>query len=236
MKRGATYNKAYTIANNTDTRLRFRFSVGDYWYDQHNARVDGRPGTLPRSASLWVQFSPAEVLIEPHSSATVTTIITVPQTAAGGYYTAPIFEAEAADSSNKTTPDGTITASVALRFCGLLMLTTDDATEYNVEIMDSSVTPPTASARLEMHLDVRNRSTAHANVSGVFAILNAVGGLAGRGRIEEKRYLPGQRDTLKATWAGELAPGHYTVIVTLSYDRAGMERATLLREMSFDVK
>jgi hypothetical protein len=237
VKRGATYNKAYSIANNTGTRLRFRFSVGDYWYDENNGRVDGRPGTLPRSASLWVQFSPAEVVIEPRSSTTVNAIITVPLTAAGGYYTTPIFEAEAANTSAATTlPKGALNASIALRFCGLLMLTTEDATEYNVEIMNGNVTPPSASAPLEMQIDVRNRSTAHARLRGIFAILNSVGGLAGSGKIEEKRYLPSQRDVLHAAWAGELAAGHYTALVTLTYDRAGMESATLVYEMPFDVK
>jgi hypothetical protein len=237
VKRGATYNKVYTIANDTDTRLRFRFSVGDYWYDEHNARVDGRAGTLPRSASLWVQFSPSEVIIEPKSSGTVTAIITVPQTAAGGYYTTPIFEAEAADSPiAQTHSNGAITASIALRFCGLLMLTTEDATEYNVEIMGGSVTPPSESAPLEVQLDVNNRSTTHARVRGVFAVLNSDGSLAGRGRVDEKRYLPGQRNVLKAPWAGELARGHYTALVTLTYDQGGLGAATLVFETPFDVK
>jgi hypothetical protein len=237
VKRGATYNKAYSVANNTGARLRFRFSVGDYWYDENNGRVEGRPGTLPRSASLWVQFSPAEVVIEPRSSITVNVIITVPLTAEGGYYTTPIFEAEADDTSAVAAlPKGALNASIALRFCGLLMLTTEDATEYNVEIMNGHVTPPSASAPLEMQLDVRNRSTAHARVRGVFAILNSVAGLAGSSKIEEKRYLPGQRDVLKTAWAGDLPAGHYTALVTLTYDRAGMEPATLVYELPFDVK
>lgn len=237
VKRGATYQKVYTIANNTGTRLRFRFSVGDYWYDKNNSRVDGRAGTLPNSASLWVQFSPTEVIIEPKSSGTVTAVITVPQTAAGGYYTTPIFEAEAADFPVvQTAGNGTIAASIAIRFCGLLMLTTEDATEYNVEIMSGSITPPSVSVPLEVQLDVHNRSTTHVRVRGVFAVLNSAGRLAGRGKIEEKRYLPGQRDLLKASWAGELASGHYTALVTLTYDRGGLGPATLVLETPFDVK
>jgi hypothetical protein len=243
VKRGATYNKVYTIANNTGTRLRLHLSVGDYWYGEHNERVEGRPGTLPRSASLWVQFTPNEVIIEPHGSASVNAIITVPQEAAGGYYTVPIIEAEAADKLAGAVPQNgqvtttlSLTATVTLRFNGLMMLTTEDAAEYNVEIMGGSITPPTASASLEMQLDVRNRSTAHAHVRGVFAILNAAGRLAGRGKLEDKRYLPGQRDTLRVHWGGELAPGHYTAIVTLTYDRAGAEPATLVYDMPFDVK
>lgn len=237
VKRGATYNKAYTITNDTSTRLRLRCSVGDYWYGEHNERIDGEPGTLPRSASPWLQFSPTELIIEPNSSATVNAVIAVPLTAEGGYYTTPIFEAEAADPTGGRLAKGsTVTAAVMIRFRGLLLLTTEDTTEYNVEIMSGQITPPTASSELEMQLDVCNRSTAHARIRGLFAILDTAGKLAGRGKIEEKRYMPGQRDVLKANWAGELPAGHYIAVVTLTYDRAGMDPATLVSEIPFDVK
>ena len=95
--------------------------------------------------------------------------------------------------------------------------------------MAGQISPPTASSPLKMSLDVRNRSTAHARVRGVFAVLDASGKLAGRGEIEEKRYMPGQRDAFKTDWAGELAPGRY------SYARAGMTQATLVYELPFEV-
>jgi hypothetical protein len=71
---------------------------------------------------------------------------------------------------------------------------------------------------------------------GIFAILNASENLAGRGRFEEKSFLPGQRGTLRAQWAGELAPGQYRAVVTLTYDRVGLEPSTLLYELPFEVK
>jgi hypothetical protein len=236
VKRGATYTAAFSLSNNTSTRLRFRAATGDYWYDEHNARVTGSPGTLPRSASLWVQFSPAEFVVEANSSATVKAIITVPAAANGSYYTSPIFEGEPTDAAAAPRNSGTIIASVAIRFRGLLLLTTEDAADYNVEVMNGSATPPTAAAPLEMQLGVRNRGTAHARTRGIFAILNASGSLAGRGRFEEKSFLPGQSDTLKAQWTGELAPGQYRAVVTLTYDRVGLEPATLLYELPFEVK
>lgn len=237
VKRGATYDNIFTITNNTSTRLRFRFSVSDYWYDEQNARIEGRPGTLPRSASPWVQFSPAEVIIEPKSSGVVKAIISVPQTASGGYYTSPIFEAEAADKPAKLEQKaGIMSAAIAVRVSGLMMLTTDDNAEYFVEVLGGQIIPPTQSSELQIHLDVRNRSTAHAHLRGILAIFDESGKLAGRGKIEQKRYMPGQRDMLNAPWAGELAPGHYTAVVTLSYDRVGMEPATLVYEIPFDVR
>lgn len=102
--------------------------------------------------------------------------------------------------------------------------------------MGGRVVPPTASSELEMQLDLRNRGTAHASVRGAFAILNSSGALVGRGRTEEKRYLPGQQNPLRGAWAGELSPGTYTSVVTLSYNRVGLEPTTLVYELPFTVK
>jgi hypothetical protein len=235
VKRGATYAQNFTIANQTTTRLRFRCSVADYWYDAQNERLIGRPGTLPRSASTWVQFTPAEVVIEPNSSAVIKAVISVPQEATGGYYTMPLFEGEPTDI-DEAGQQKTAAASFAVRLGGLLMLATEDSSEYNVEVMSGKITPPTATSELEMELDINNRGTAHARLHGMFAILDATGKLAGRGRIEEKRYLPGQHESLKAPWTGELAPGKYVALVTFTYDRAGSEPAALVYELPFEIK
>jgi hypothetical protein len=235
VKRGSTYTQTYTLFNNTPERLSFNCSVIDYWYDENNKRLTARPGTLPRSASPWVQFSPAEVIVEPRGSATVKATITVPLGAEGGYYTMPVFEAMPVKSGFAPASAGGSTASIGIRFRGLVMLATEDANEYNVEIMGGKVSPPTSSSPLEMELYVRNRGTVHARVRGAFAILDAKGGLAGKGKVEGDKFLPGQRNRIKAPWAGELPPGRYTAIVTLSYDRVGSEPETLVYELTFDV-
>jgi hypothetical protein len=233
VKRGSTYTQTYTLFNNTNERMRFRCSLIDYWYDENNKRLTGRPGTLPRSASLWVQFSPSELIVEAHSTASVKATISVPLIAAGGYYTMPVFEA--LPNKNEAATENTSTASIGIRFRGLVMLATEDANEYVVEVLGGRVVPPTASTPLEIAIDVRNRGTVHARVHGVFAILDAKGMLAGRGKVEDDKFLPGQREMMKVPWAGELQPGHYTALLTLSYDRVGMEPATLVYELPFEV-
>ena len=239
VNRGASYTQTFTLVNNTGARLRLKCSVADMWYDENNNRVTGRPGTLQRSASLWIQFSPDESIVEAHSSATVNAMVTVPQSAAGSYYSVPIFEAMPADS---VLPDATLTkgnraaATIGVRFNGLMMFTTVDDAEYKVEIMGGQITPPNASTELAMELDVRNGGTAHVFVHGAFAILSSTGVLVGRGAIQEKRYLPGQRSMLQTGWAGELPPGRYTSVITLTYDRVGAEPASLVYELPLVVR
>jgi hypothetical protein len=238
VKPGVAYTQNFTITNNTNTRLRFRCALEDMWYDEKNKRLTGRAGTLPRSASLWTQFSPSEIIVEPNSSAVVKAVITVPPSATGSFNAVPVFEGlpvekPAAVSVVKTN---SATANIGIKFRGLILLTTTEGAEYNVEIMGGRIEPPTAAAELEINLDLRNRGTAHARVRGAFAVLDAAGKLVGRGSINEKRYLPTQRDFLKGGWSGELAPGNYICVITLSYDRVGSEPMSLVYEIPFNVK
>jgi len=237
--RGMTFSQKFTLVNDTGTRLRLKCSLADMWYDENNKRVAGLAGTSLRSASLWIQFSQDELIVEANSSGSVTALITVPRTAAGSYYSVPVFEAMPADPVVKNaTPatESTASARIGLRFNGLIMLTTLEAAEYNIEIMGGKITPPTASSELALQLDIRNRGNAHARVRGSFALLTSSGVLAGRGTIKEARYLPDQRQMLETGWAGELGPGTYTTVISLSYDRVGMEPVTILYELPLIVQ
>lgn len=235
VKRGSSYTQNFTVTNSTAVRMRFHCSAEDIWYDEQNNRLTGRSGTLPRSATLWTQFSPSEVIVEPNSSSIVKAVITIPQGVTGSFYTVPIFEGFPADKP-VISQISTATATIGIRFRGVMMLTTEEGSEYNVEIMGGRITPPTASSELEMNLDLRNRGTAHAKVRGAYAILNAAGKLAGRGEIKEKIYLPTQRKNLDSRWSGELPPGNYTCIVTLSYNRVKSDASSITYEIPFTVK
>lgn len=235
VRSGSSYTQDFTVTNNTGARLRFRLSAEDIWYDEQNNRLSGRSGTLPRSATLWTQFSPSEIIVEPRASVVIKTIVTIPQSASGSFYTVPVFEGLPADKP-AAAQTGTATATIGVRFRGLMMLTTDEGSEYNVEVLNGRITPPTASSELEINLVLRNRGTAHAKVRGAYAILNADGKLAGRGTIAEKTYLPTQRKDIESRWSGELLPGNYTCIATLSYNRVGLEASSLVYEIPFTVK
>lgn len=233
VKRGATFTQKFAIANGTVTRLRFTTSVEDYWNDASNTRVTGRAGTLPHSAAAWVQFSSSGVIVEPGASSTITVVITVPATASGGNYAMCFFRG---DPVNEATHAGSSSANIAIRLGAPLLLSVEGASVYDVAVLASRVSPPTGNSELEADLDVINRGDAHARLDGMFAILDASGRLAGRGRVEEKRYFPGQHDTSRIRWAGELAPGAYTIVVSLRYDRAGTQPGSLQVEVPFEVR
>ena len=238
IKAGSSYTQDFSLTNNTNERLRVRTSAADMWFDEKNVRTTTPAGTQPHSASVWIQFSPSEIIAEPHTSVIVKAIITVPRDATGSFYTVPVFEAMPVERPVMVTVANAFNAAatIGLRFRALIMLTTEIGAEYNVEIMGAKIVPPTPSSELELSLDLRNRGNAHAKVRGNYAIVDSAGKLVGRGSIEEKRFLPTQRNFINSKWSGDLKPGDYTAIVTLSYDRVGLEPTSLLQEIPFRVK
>lgn len=234
LKPGSVYTQDFTISNKTSTRVRMRAYVRDFWYDENNQRLEGLPGTHPHSAAPWIQFAPDEMIVEPESAVKFKAVITIPNSAAGGYYAVPYFEGVAADEPAFVGKRQV--QAVGVRLGGLLLFATDPGSQYNVRIARGALEPPTATTPLAIALDVANMSNAHVILRGTLVLLDSAGRIAGRGQIEEQRYLPGQRFLLRALWRGELAPGKYTAIVSLTYQRAGMEPATLACRMPFDVK
>jgi hypothetical protein len=233
VKPGSVYTQEFAVSNRTSARLRFRASLGDLGYDAENRRVEARPGTTPRSASPWVRFVPDELTVEPGGSAKFKAVITVPDSARGGYYTVPYFQGEPVEE--QSTP-GRLSQGVAVRLGGLLLLATSSGSEYRVLVKGGAVVPPSSSSPLSLALDLKNEGNAHAVLKGTFAFLDGSSRVAGRGQISEQRLLPGQRAQAESEWAGELPPGDYTAVVTLTYARAGSQPATLVYEIPFAVK
>lgn len=233
-KRGTTITQTFTLDNSTAARVRFRCSTGDFWYNAENQLTFGPAGTKERSAALWVQFLPTEIIAEPYSSVTVKALVTIPADARGGYYLTPIFTGEAAPQTDNT-PQRTPTASLAVELTGLMLIGVEDAADYRLAVLDGAITPPTANSELTLKAKIANQGTIHARVRGAFALLDVAGKVVGRGKIEPRTFLPGQSLELSGSWAGTLPAGSYTALATFTYNRVGQTPATVVQEWPFRV-
>jgi hypothetical protein len=77
-----------------------------------------------------------------------------------------------------------------------------------------AVQPPTASSNFVASHRVSNSGTEPVVATGMLAILDATGTLAGRQAIPGWRMLPGERTDVRVEYAGELRSGHYRALVT----------------------
>jgi len=93
------------------------------------------------------------------------------------------------------------------------------------------VTPPTATATASVAQTCTNNGHEPFVARGVVAILDSRGTLVGKSVIEPKRLLPHETMELRSDYAGDLAPGHYRVMLTLGY-----EGQTLVRSAEMEVR
>lgn len=93
------------------------------------------------------------------------------------------------------------------------------------------VTPPTATATASVAQTCTNSGAEPLVARGVMAILDSRGALVGKSVIEPKRLLPHETMELRSDYPGDLAPGHYRVMLTVGY-----EGQSLVRSAEMDVR
>ena len=93
------------------------------------------------------------------------------------------------------------------------------------------VQPPTASSNFVASQRVSNSGTAPVVATGMLAIVDTTGALAGNQAIPGWRMLPGEETEIRVEYAGELRAGHYRAMVT--YD---LTDKTLTSTTEFDVR
>ncbi len=104
----------------------------------------------------------------------------------------------------------------------------DFSTSENVklDIVVPHVAPQTATTNTTFAEDLANVGLEPVIVKGVAAILTQPGKLIGKAVFDQKRLLPGERNTLHASYAGVLPPGKYRLLCSLEYAGKAVTRVT----------
>ena len=204
------------VSNAGDTPIPMRASVMDLWYDpQTNEKVFGAPGTLSHSASNWIVLVPPTLIVPAHGTGKVKVVITPPATASGGSYAVLFVESKPELARGGASDAKPIYAN--MRLGALVLLTAGGTEDYRIEVTEPSLTAPTVNRNLELIFNLANHSNAHIFPEARLAILNASQQVVARTEAEIRRFFPSQKDSVKLTWAGNLPPGDYTAILTVSY-------------------
>jgi hypothetical protein len=229
LRPGQTAIQECLVGNETDVDMKMKAYTWDFWVSEKNEKIFGPPGSSPLpSLSNWVTFEPAEFTVKAHETAKVRMYLSVPGSAAGGYFGVAFFEGLAPDVA---TAPGQPRIAVSMRLGSLLTAAIDGTEHYQVAVESSEITPPTKTTELAFEIKLKNRSNVHLMVQGVLAIFDPAHRLVGKSRLQQQRFLPGQTDTVKAPYSGELKPGKYTAVLTLIYARD----QSLVEEKSFTV-
>lgn len=210
---GVSAEQELTITNGTDRPLTFRASVRDYGLDTRGEEVFANAGTLKGSVATWLSFLPREVTVPPKSQRTIRAVISVPPDAKGGHYALVLLNT-VTDVPGNEGSGMAMSAGLGVK----LYLAVSGRIRPLLELKQAKVTPPTAHERMAATLDVVNSGDVHVEPAAQMAILDNKGNLAGSADGRPiGTLLPGQRGQAKLEWGGELAPGTYSVIVTVTY-------------------
>jgi hypothetical protein len=89
--------------------------------------------------------------------------------------------------------------------------------DVDLQLSAPNITPQTESANTVITEQLANVGPEPAIVRGVAAILNATGGLVGKAAFDQKRVLPGERNSIRAEYPGVLRSGNYRVLCSVEY-------------------
>jgi methionine-rich copper-binding protein CopC len=156
-------------------------------------------------------------------------IITPPADARGGYY-AVLFVESKPVITNKQTEDGK-RVFTNMRLGCLVLLTAKNSEAYNVSVNELKLLPPANNRPLTLNFLLDNESNTHVFPQARLAILNPDHKLVAKSESELKRFLPGQKDSMKVEWNGDLNPGEYTAVLSVVYGGTHVET----RQIAFTV-
>ena len=219
-KPGVPFEFDLSTVNSGETPVDMHVEITDFWYDEKNEKIFSSPGTSPRSAANWIQFVPDHFEVAGHGSQKMKAIITPPADARGGYYAVLFVQSKPQLSFPKGDGKG---VSTSMRIGCLVLLRAESTEEYKIELSNMKVTPSAETHGLSVDFDLLNGSNTHVFPVARVAVLDSNRKLAAKAESAEKRFLPGQKNSMHVEWAGKLPPGDYTALLTVAYGEDRIE-------------
>jgi hypothetical protein len=227
-KPGVPFEFALATSNEGPTPVEMSVEIADFWYNEKGEKVFPAPGTAPRSAANWIQFVPERFAVPAHGAQKMRAIVTPPSDAKGGYYAVLFVQSKPQLSFTKTNGQGVYTN---MRLGCLVLLDAERTEDFKVELNNLKVTPPSPTQRLDLSFDLLNASNTHIFPVARLAVLDGEKKLVAKAQSDEKRLLPGQKDSIHVSWAGSLPAGNYSAVLSVAY---GEDRSET-QQISFNV-
>jgi len=219
-KPGVPFEFDLSAVNTGETAADMSVEITDFWYDENNEKVFSSPGTSPRSAANWIQFVPDHFEVAPHGTQKMKAIVTPPSDAHGGYYAVLFVRSKPQLSFPKADSKGVFTS---MRIGCLVLLRAEKTEDYKIALSDIKVIPPTDARGLSVDFNLLNSGNTHVFPVARVAVLDSGRKLAAKAESEQKRFLPGQKNSMHVEWTGKLPAGNYTALLTVAYGEDHIE-------------
>ena len=216
---GQSTTQRLTMTNATTDAMSFDLAAEDVVVG-NGKRLFVPAGEIAGSIAATAVFSRQRVAVRPGESASVDVTLTVPQNAAPRGVVA-LFR-----GTTKILNRGVLmTPSLGT----LITFAMSDDVDVNASPL--ALTPPSASRNLTIADRVVNSGSEPLVVRAVAAIVDARGAMVGRIDLRPHRLFPREAANIEGAYAGDVAPGHYRVLLTC--DLGGK---TITRSAELDVR
>jgi len=222
-KPGVPFEIALATANSGDTPVEMSVQITDLWYNAKNEKVFSEPGTSPRSAANWIQFVPEHFEVPAHGTQKMRAIVTPPADAKGGYYATLFVISKPQLAFDKSASTQGKQVYTNMRLGCLVLLSAENTEDFKIELSNLKLTPPTANQGLELNVDLLNSGNAHVFPRLRLAVLDSQKKLVAKAESQEKRFLPGQKDAMHVSWAGNLPAGNYVAVLSVPFGEDRIE-------------
>jgi hypothetical protein len=217
---GQSATQILTFTNGTSRPLSFEMKAYDAVVRDGN-RNFVEAGALPGSIAVTAAFSPKLFTVAPRQSVPVSLTITIPPR--------PSVRAIAVMCEGTTKlGTGPLRVSASVGTLLTFALVGDVITPVTSPL---TIQPPTASSTLVAAQQLANNGTEPMVATGMLAIIDAAGSLAGKQEIPMCRLLPGEKKDIRVEYDGDLPHGRYRAMIT--YD---LTEKTLTSSAEFSVK
>jgi len=214
---GETNKGSFEVINTGEKRERVRVYLGDWNRDVNGNNHFYKTGTVSRSLSQWIEFSPREFELEGGQTRKVKFTVSIPKEKKGTYWA--IFFVEGELRQVEVEREGQkITFGGAARY-GIKIYQTDPATaDKEGKITRLDVIPPNnQNSPIKVKLQFESTGNVHLKPTGRIEFRDETGKTIAQIKIKEFPILPGDKRILELTSKNKLLPGKYVALAVIDF-------------------
>jgi hypothetical protein len=214
---GTQHQGVITIRNTSAERQEARVYQTDYTFSADDRSAFPAPGTLERSNAGWVSFSPAQLVLPPNSTQTVTWTVTVPasDSVTGSWWSLLMVETVSPGSLNSRQRSAAETPTLSLNVVTrhAIQLATHVGTTGNVMLQfDSVQATGTTDGKRAFRFDINNTGQRAITPAITLELYNAAGDLVARQAVTRGLLYPGT-GIRQSFELGDLPTGDYRAVI-----------------------
>jgi len=218
---GQTKYGDIVIENPSSEPKPMRIYLEDWYYTQggDGSKEFAPLGTMTRSCSSWISFSPSEFTLPAFGKQRVNYTIKVPEDSSGGYFSAMFFENSAGSFSTQAQAVGA-EVNLIVRIASLFYIEVQNTVKRSADISNLSVKKDSSNNSLSIGLDLYNSGNVDITTNTTYNLMSSTGRVYARGSLSDSYTFPKDKAKLTAVWKDSIPKGIYDLVFTIDLGKA----------------